>query len=317
MFDHLELDLVKITHIHNDEITCLITRLVLFTERWDVNMKKRNDILIFVYLIISLMLLLFFGYIYSIIFFRQAHFDEYNIGDCTRYLSDMPVYINIIDGVDTVYKVTYPIFFDISRFFKFFLNSKDAVALSTLLLNMLCVPIITVFFWKCIGDKKRIVDRLLVICLPYIILFSSMLWAPNGNFDYGIARRYLGGFSPNPLHNQTYIAARPFAILAYIFWIRIISYYEERVDLKDYTLFSVSLLLVTMTKPSFTVVLGSVALPFLICRLILHHFKTLKRTILLGLCFLPTIINLIFQYYSMFKDSSSETEKGIGFSFLR
>lgn len=280
-------------------------------------MKKRNNNIFFVFVTMFLILFLFFGYIYSIIFFRQAHFGEYSVGDTIRYLSDMPVYIDIVNGIETVYKVTYPIFFDFSRFLTHFVNANDAVALSTLFLNMLCIPILTIFFWNYIDDQKSNLGRFIAILLPYVVLFSSMLWIPKGNIEYGIARRYLGVFSPNPLHNQTYLAARPFAILAFIFWVKIIDYYEEKYDVKDYIIFSVTLLLATMTKPSFTVVLGSVALPFLLCRLIFHNFKTFKRTIVVGLCFLPTIINLLFQYSSMFRNGNSESENGIGFSFLR
>ena len=111
------------------------------------------------------------------------------------------------------------------------------------------------------------------------------------------------------------MATRPFAILAFFLYARILDYYEERTDLKEFFLFGVSLLLTTMTKPSYTLVLVSTAGLIMLYRLFRCRWKNFKRSFYLGLAFVPTFIDLLYQFRGIFGGDSREGEyagMGIG-----
>ncbi len=288
--------------------------------RYLVNKMKqvqKSDLYVkILYIVIFAALFLIFGYANKILFFRQSHWYEYIEGERIKYYSDINMYIDLAQGKEVDYAYTYPLYFKFSRLLMIFCDANNAVALAVLILNMLCVPVLTVFFWKSVGKTDNILYKIAALGLPYMMLLSSMLWMPGGNVPYGIEHRYLGVFTPNPWHNQTYFAARPFTIIAFLFFLRMICHYEEKADVRDYIIFSVTLLLATMTKPSFTIVLGSAALMFMLVRLVFHRFKTIKNTFFFGLTFIPTIINLCIQYSGIFGNNREDAEEGIRFAVL-
>ncbi|MBQ7920296.1 MAG: hypothetical protein IJ324_10205, partial [Lachnospiraceae bacterium] len=121
--------------------------------------------------------------------------------------------------------------------------------------------------------------------------------------------------TPNPFHNATYMATRPFAILAFLWYIKLLPIYEtEKVAIKDYVLFSVFLLLTTMTKPSFTIIMVGAAGLIMVYRMIRSRFKNFWPTRWLGVCFIPTFIDLLYQYSGVFVPTDG-AEGGIGFGF--
>jgi hypothetical protein len=140
---------------------------------------------------------------------------------------------------------------------------------------------------------------------------------PIGNIFYlpGIKNNYLGVFTCNPFHNATYMAARPFAVPAFFLFARLLDIYEDgykRKYLKDYLLFAVFLLASTMAKPSFTIVLVAAAGLIMLYRLVKSRFKNIIPTIQLGLCFIPTFIDLLYQFKGVFVPDEG-AEGGIGF----
>ena len=84
--------------------------------------------------------------------------------------------------------------------------------------------------------------------------------------------------------------------------------------LSDYVLFSVFLLIATMTKPSFTIVLVGTAGLVMLYRLFRSGLQNLVPTIQLGLCFVPTFFDLLYQYRGVFI-GTEEAQGGIGFTF--
>ena len=270
-----------------------------------------------IYIVIFVVLFTIFGYANFTLFYRQAHCNEFMVGDDARYQSDIPDYIDVVKGVDTEFEFSYPLLFDFSNALTRFLSPEDAVAVAVLILNMICIPVLTLFFKKSLVDDNNPISVIGSLIMPYVIMLVSMLWVPGGNEAYGLDFRYLGVFTPNPWHNQTYFAARPFAIVAFLFFGRILSYYEDSVNLKDYIVFSLFLVFSTMAKPSFTFVFISAAAVYILIRLIFHKFATLRNTLYLGICFAPTIIVLAMQYLSTFSNEQSQVEEGIGFGFLR
>lgn len=129
---------------------------------------------------------------------------------------------------------------------------------------------------------------------------------------------YMGVFSPNPFHNATYLAARPFAIVAVFIFAELLEQYEQRLHLKKAGFFALMLLIATMTKPSFTIVFCGAAGLIMLYRLIHGGFKNLRNTLLLGCMFLPTFVDLLYQFGGVFMGTDSKgQEAGIGFALFK
>lgn len=264
-----------------------------------------------------------------VLFYRQT------LGSPERYHSDMKAYILEMQGLDSGYSFPYPIFFKLSAFLNLFATPEFAVALATMLLNSLGMVItklalnhLTLVELEAAVEKRR--NRLredgknsvlrmwmpgaLLSILAISLFFISMLYPPAGIYLPGIKFKYLGVFTANPFHNATYMAARPFAILAFLWYVKLLPVYEKGPVLKDCILFSVFLLLATMTKPSFTIVLVGTAGLIMLYRLFRSKFKNFVPTIQLGLCFVPTFLDLLYQYKGVFVPQEG-AEGGIGFCF--
>lgn len=275
-------------------------------------------------------------------------------GSPEHYHSDMKAYILEMQGLDSGYSFPYPVFFKVSAFLNLFTTPEFAVALATMFLNSLAIIVTKLALnhfalselenaverWQKRlqkAGKKSVVKKWMagavLSVLAVSLFFISMLFPPSGIYLPGIKFKYLGVFTPNPFHNATYMAARPFAILAFLWYAKLLPVYEKgcagscagigtgsRVAeenapaLKDYILFSVFLLLATMTKPSFTIVLVGTAGLIMLYRLFRSKFKNFVPTVQMGLCFIPTFIDLLYQYKGVFVPEEG-AEGGIGFCF--
>ena len=244
------------------------------------------------------------------------------------YHSDMKAYILEMQGLDSGYSFPYPVFFKTAAFFHLFASPELSVALAAMLLNSLAVVIVKLALNRLVlrgVSKGYWLAGVWVSLLTVSLFFISMLFPPVGMYLPGIKFIYLGVFSPNPFHNATYMAARPFAVLAFLWYVKLLGVYEngvrpgpaeagEGARVVDYVLFSLFLLLATMTKPSFTIVLLGTAGLIMLYRLFRSKFHNLVPTLQLGLCFIPTFLNLLYQYRGVFVPQDG-SEGGIGFSF--
>ena len=265
------------------------------------------------------------------LFYRQCVESLKGTTGSGLYHSDMKAYILEMRGLNTKYNFPYPIFFKFSAFWNLFFPPQTAVALATTILNSLAMLITKWSFdqmflgrtRKLFPDWKWLAGAIISI-LSVSLFFVSMVYPPAGIYLPGIKFNYLGVFTPNPFHNATYMAARPFAILAFLWFVRLLDSYEKVTDsqklskaqLADYLLFALFLLLTTMTKPSFTLVFVGAAGLIMLYRLIRSKFGNLRQTILLGLMFLPTFVDLLYQYRGVFVPEEG-AEGGIGFCFGR
>ena len=251
------------------------------------------------------------------------------------YESDMAAYILEMQGLETKYSFPYPIFFKTAAFIDLFATPEFSVALAAMLFNSLGIVFTKAMFNRFVlnecgpdtdGTQAFWPKGILASVLAVSLFFISMLFPPKGIYLPGIRFTYLGVFTANPYHNATYVAARPFAILAFIWFVRLLPVYgsglRKKVDgtennaaeLSDYILFSVFLLLATMTKPSFTLVLVGAAGLIMLFRLFRAGFRNFIPTIQLGLCFMPTFAALLYQYGGVFV-AKEGAEGGIGFTF--
>lgn len=254
------------------------------------------------------------------LFYRQCA--ESMIGS-GLYHSDMKAYILEMQGLDSGYSFPYPILFKLSAFFDLFVSPEMAVALATTVLNTLAVVVLKFLLnalaYQPLTDRLQgkgwLAGTIISVVAIGVFFVSMVITAPFGVYLPGIRYNYLGVFTANPFHNATYMAARPFAILAFWWYVKLLDSYEKQEnDWKDYVLFSTFLLLATMAKPSFTIVLVATAGLIMVYRMIRSKFQNFKPTILLGLTFIPTFIDLLYQFNGVFVPKEG-VEGGIGFCF--
>ena len=266
------------------------------------------------------------------LFYRQT------MGSPAKYHSDMKAYILEMQGLESGYDFPYPVFFKLGAFIHLFAPPELSVAIAAMLLNSLGMVVTKLAFHSFVlkelesGLRRNIswLAGVFVSIAAVSLFFVSMLYPPSGIYLPGILHKYLGVFSANPFHNATYMAARPFAILAFLWYVKLLPVYERGLgrtirsncpeggnggaELRDYVLFSFFLLLAAMTKPSFTLVMVSTAGLLMLYRLIRAKFRNFVPTLQLGLCFVPTFLDLLYQYQGVFVPKEGE-EGGLGFCF--
>ncbi len=280
-------------------------------------MKKKNKLIekgLFFVLVLLYSMLMF------VLFYKQCIF--YN----GQYVSDMGPYILEAQGKNTAYSYPYPIMFWIARIMMIVTTPEVAMAGTVTILNTLgvcCVKYYTDQYLneslKKIGKEKmgmgwNILSSLLAVSLFFIFYF----YVPKGHgfFDFEYVYRCSGIYTPNPYWNATYLAARPFSIIAFVSGIKMLEHYEKDEKLsKDWLIFSISLLTTTMTKPSYTLVAVVAFAIILLYRFVRSKCRNLKQSILFGLSFIPTGCALLYQYSGVFTGTNSKGEDaGIGFA---
>ena len=249
------------------------------------------------------------------LFYQQA------TGSPAMYHSDMKAYILEMQGMKSKYSFPYPVYFKFAALINLFTAPEMAVAVAAMLLNSFAILITKLYFNGSMLPKMKEswLSGAFLSLLSISLFFTAMLYPPEGIYLPGILFWYLGVFSGNPFHNATYIAARPFAILAFLWYVKLLPVYEEglhgdRGKQRDYILFSFFLLIATMTKPSFTLVLVGAAGLIMLFRMFRSRFHNFVPTIQLGLCFIPTFVDLLYQYKGVFVPEEG-IEGGVGFSF--
>ena len=245
------------------------------------------------------------------------------------YHSDMKAYILEMQGLDSGYSFPYPILFKLAAAIHLVTGSLQngaelAMALATMLLNSASMILLWKMLDRQVGAQlrkampgKEWLAGVLTGTVAVSLFFVSMVYPPTGIYLPGIKYKYLGVFTPNPFHNATYMAARPFAILVFFKYGELLPVYEQKDAWKEhgreYVLFAVYLLLATMAKPSFTIVLVGAAGILMLWRMFRSRFQNFVPTIWLGVCFLPTFADLLYQFSGVFVPQEGQ-EGGIGFT---
>ena len=313
-----------------------------------MNMDKKNKIIdrsFFAVLLVGVSAVTLY------LFYRQC------TGNPGLYHSDMKAYILEMQGLDSGYSFPYPVLFKLSALIHLFTNPELAVAIATMLLNSGAMVVTKLAFNRLLLSDAYIgangcgtdsgngrlggsascswLRGAFISVVSVSLFFISMLYPPAGIYLPGIKFNYLGVFTANPFHNATYMAARPFAILAFLWFVKLLPVYESGlckgkkaafpngsaaecgaaqsgVALLDYICFSVFLLLATMTKPSFTLIMVSTAGLVMLYRLVRSRLHNFVPTAQLGICFIPTFLHLLYQYKGVFLPEDG-AEGGVGF----
>lgn len=265
--------------------------------------------------IVYVILLAAYTCLLFVLFRNQAYHTEYLV-----YGSDVDAYLQEMQGIDSGFDFPYPIYFMLGKFFALFCDVRMGAALSATILNSVSPAVLSYFMLKALAplvsekNKDRRAIEWIILLASYSVFFVSMLYPPEGIYLPGIYLKNLGVYSANPYYNQTYLAARGFAIVAFFLFAHILTYYEEKVDVREYITFSVFLLLATLTKPSFTFVLVSAAAVHMIVRLIISKGKKFRAFMCLLATAVPTFITLLIQFGGVFgAGSHAGSEGGIGF----
>ncbi len=231
--------------------------------------------------------------------------------------SDMPTYIAKSLGQDSGYSTPYPILFWVSTVCVHLTTPEVGMSVATLLFNVAALLVtkyyITKLFEK--GESTKKYAPLLSTAAVFMIFMVSMIYFPYSIQKYFNAMmfRYIGAYSGNPFHNATYLAVRPFAVATFFVFAKILKEYEEKTDIRDHIVFTILLLLATLTKPSFTFILVPAAGLVMLYRWGKTGFRNWKQTFNLGYCFIPTFITLIIQFMGRFGQSDAETTSEMTF----
>lgn len=275
--------------------------------------KKHFQNLLFFLLLLSAYLI-----ITLFLFHRQT------VGYGGSYPSDIGPYIAEMQGENSGYDYPYPILFLTGRLFLLFTTPEHAMALAVTLLNGLAPFALKYYFDRFlhVQDAGAVKRGIFSTLLVFSLLFASMLYSftylgQYHDLEEGFLYRYLGTFTPNPYHNATYLAARPFSIPAFFLFADILTFYEKENKWAHpkYMCFSLFLLLSTLAKPSFALVLVSVAGIIMLWRLLSCRFQNVKAFFQMGIWFIPTFLVLLYQFGNVFRPGS-DTGSGVGFGFL-
>lgn len=278
-----------------------------------------------------------------ILFYRQTHANVVSPTEIVPYISDMPDYLKDIAGESTVYSFPYRLFFWISQLFALAFGVKTGTAIAVTLLNSFSVAVTWMYFRKqskdiAKTDSLSFGNQLLILIFTYSLYFIGCLcaWKPQtafGAFDffafghrfrfYGFNYWYRcqGVYTPNPIWNATYLATRPFAIVAFFESVRILdmikkkSYGIKNFCWKESIPFAVALFLTTFTKPSYTLILLPSILVCMLVLLAISKGKCIKGLIAWCITMIPTGIILLYEFGGVFAGANSQGEEtGIGLS---
>ncbi len=243
-----------------------------------------------------------------------------------RYSSDMLPYVSEIQGIDSGYDYPYPVMFWAAEILMLFTTPVHAMALAVGGFNALTAIALKYYFDRELFSASRKGSGQLSTLLVFGTLMVSMLFPFRYLGHYvdisegteSFLYRYLGVFSPNPFHNATYLAARPFTVVIFFLIVDILREYEENTKWFrwDYAFLGLVLLAATMTKPSFTIVFLSCVGLILLFRLLKSRGKNFGAAFRLGIYFIPTLLDLLYQYRDVFTSKTADVEKGIGIGFL-
>lgn len=241
--------------------------------------------------------------------------------DGYNYKSDILAYMQEAQGIDSGYSFPYPIMFWFIAFLNLFLPVEWASAVVVTVFQCASFVILRHYFQKYIRKvcpgMKAVWQQALVTAAAFFVLFYSMIFVYNHYFP-GTRFYYLGVFTPNPFHNATYAAARPFSIITVFMFGDLLEQYEEKFEVKKSLTFGLVMLLATMTKPSFTIVFCGASGLIMLFRMFKNKFRNFKNTILLGCMFIPTFADLLYQFGGVFTGQDSKgQDAGIGFELFR
>lgn len=244
-----------------------------------------------------------------------------------HFVSDMPAYVEKVQGIQGEYEFPYPVFFVTAQLFAVVMDAPAAVALVTALFNALAVCVTKYYMnrevrsfmnYDTLPAKRRVAVDFAVTGAVFVLFLISNLYSPKNTafFGFDYSYRCMGIYTPNPFWNATYMATRPFATVCFFEAATVLKEYRSDFSWKRCAPFAISLLLTTLTKPSYTLVIVPLMGIILLWQLICSKGKSLRNAFNLCVTMIPTGIALLYQYSGLFTGVNSRGEDtGIGFDF--
>ncbi len=257
-----------------------------------------------------------------------------------NFVSDMPDYVDKVRGIAGRYEFPYPLFFTVARLLSFLCGAPVATAMAAMLLNGLGIWIargyvggsLRASFPKLSGGLDSARLDVSATLLTFALFLLGNLYSPKNTafFGFDYAYRCMGIYTPNPIWNATYLAARPFALICFFEGCRMLTRLDDLwrqrhggfveaffgFPWRESLPFALSLLLTTLTKPSFTIVIVPTLGILLLAQLIESRGRSLPCAAALCAVMVPTGLDLLFQFFGVFSGTNTMGEEtGIGFAF--
>lgn len=264
--------------------------------------------------------------VYSGVLLYLFTMECYEVGD---FRSDMPDYVNKVRGIAGNYEFPYPLFFTLAKIFAVFMGAPMGVAVTTTLLNAAGVCITRFYMGAQVHNlldtsrwsrKKKAALEFAVTGMTFALFLLGNLYSPQNTafFGFDYSYRCMGIYTPNPIWNATYLATRPFTVICFFEAARMLVSYREHFVWKETLPFAVSLFCMTITKPSYTMVLVPLMGILLVKDLIVSRGKSLRNAFFLCVTMIPTGLDLLYQFFGVFTGENAMGEAtGIAFGFAK
>lgn len=245
------------------------------------------------------------------------------------FRSDMPDYVKEVAGIKGDYEFPYPLFFVTAKMFAVVMGAPVAVAVVTALFNALGVCVAKYYMnreikayveYGKLGHRRQAAVDITVTAAVFVLFLLSHLYSPKNTafFGFDYAYRCMGIYTPNPFWNATYMATRPFAIICFFEAAKLLREYEKEFSWKKCMPFAVSLLLTTLTKPSYTLVILPLMAIIFLFQLIRSRGKSFRNAFSLCMTMIPTGLVLLYQYSGVFTGTNAMGEEtGIAIEFAK
>ncbi len=226
--------------------------------------------------------------------------------DIPLWESDMKAYILEMLGKESGYCFPYPVLFKLGALFHLFLSETAAMAAAVTVLHALAILTAYYFIRKAVlSENSSLLRELTAAALTVALFLVSMLFDPRKSM-YPI---YVGVETPNPFHNATSVAAKPFALAAFFTFCALMERKDGPIEIREAVVFALSCLLCVMAKPSYPLVFLAAAGLTEAARLIRYRFRNYKEALTLLLCVLPSLLFMLYQNSAMQAFGS----EGLGF----
>lgn len=245
------------------------------------------------------------------------------------FRSDMPDYVNKVRGIAGDYEFPYPLFFTLAKGIALVAGAPLGVAVTTALLSALGVCVTKYYMdiqvresldtGKWSSGQRTALD-IAVTCMVFVLFLMGNLYSPKNTafFGFDYAYRCMGIYTPNPFWNATYMAVRPFTVICFFEAAKVLRQYRENFSWKGCLPFALSLFLMTITKPSYTLVIVPLMGIMLLVDLVQSKGKSLKNAFCLCVTMIPTGLDLLYQFFGVFTGTNVKGEDtGIGFAFAK
>lgn len=214
------------------------------------------------------------------------------------YRSDIKAYVR-----NTGYSFTGVVLHGINQL----TGSALLTALPVALANALTIVALWLLFDYLLpntGPGKR-------LAFTWLVGMEAAIWMPY------VTYRGLQTLSATLWHSPTFVMMKPFAVLAFLFYLKVQKNYLQRIDWHNWMLFAITLVLSALFKPSYAFCFAPAMAVLLLVDLIRTRGKGLLQIIRFGCAVLPSGLVLLLQYARLFGQPASETSNTIRFGLFR